>query len=166
MRGEKKSDLDGKGKKACCGAAEIVRLILDGKLARVGRLAGADSYMSVLVDYEEIRRLVRGPALDGLTAEMVMKEMRTTHKVVKALIGNGMLKTARVINPQNRCPVEVVSRADFDALRREYVPSSELSDALGRHRLVVQAMMVERGVLPALRREDYGAAFYRRAEVS
>jgi hypothetical protein len=34
----------------------------------------------VLVDADEIKRHVRGPALDGLTAEMIEKEMHTTTK--------------------------------------------------------------------------------------
>jgi hypothetical protein len=90
--------------------------------------------------------------------------VRTNDKVVKALVDGGKLRTTRAINPINRCPVDVVTREELDRFRREYVSLTELSDALGRHRRGVIAMMEERGVRPALDRETYGAAFYRRAE--
>ena len=45
---------------ACCTSEEIVRLILDGRLARKWRLTSERGYMSVLVDVEEVRALVRG----------------------------------------------------------------------------------------------------------
>jgi len=46
-------------KKACCGAEAIVRLAIDGKLARKWKLAGERGYMSLLVDVDEVRGLVR-----------------------------------------------------------------------------------------------------------
>src|SRR3546814_18504790 len=46
-------------KRACCSASEIVAMILNGRLTRVGRRRGVSGYMSVLVDVEETRGLVR-----------------------------------------------------------------------------------------------------------
>jgi len=46
---------------AYCMREEIVRLILDDSLARKWRLTSERGYLSVLVDVEEVRALVRGP---------------------------------------------------------------------------------------------------------
>jgi hypothetical protein len=53
-------------KRAFCSGAAIVRLIIDKKLKWVGRLAGTEGYLSILVDIEEIREQVRGEDHGGL----------------------------------------------------------------------------------------------------
>jgi hypothetical protein len=158
-------DIPKAAKKANCSAAEIVRLILDRRLAWVGRLVGVAGYMSVLVDFEEIRRHVRGPALAGLTAQMVQQALRTTHKVVKALIGAGFLPRTRFVNPSNRCPVDLVSRADFEAFRAEYATLFELAEARGVHHLVLKAALAAKGVRPVVEMVGCGATFYMRTDL-
>jgi hypothetical protein len=152
-------------KRANCGAGEIIQLILDKKLAWVGRRAGVDGYAAVLVDADEIKRHVRGPALDGLTAEMMHKEMHTTARVVNALIAAGHLPTQRVINPLNRCPVDITSRADFEAFRQTYATLFDLAHELGVHFNVLKARLIGQGVQPALDKATFGATFYRRADI-
>jgi EcsC protein family len=56
---------------------EVVRMILDGKLTRKWRLAGERGYMSVFVDVEEVRALVRGPDHGGFTAFALKDRMQT-----------------------------------------------------------------------------------------
>ena len=152
-------------KRANCGAGEIVQLVLDKKLQWVGRLASAMGYAAVLVNVDEIKEHVRGPALDGLTADAIHIEMHTTVRVVNALIAAGHLPTQRVINPLNRCPVFVTSRADFDAFRRTYATLFDLARELGVHFLALKARLKEQGIKPALDKETIGATFYRRAEI-
>ena len=147
-----------------CGAGEIIRLILDKKLW-VGRLVSETGYAAMLVDADEIKRHVRGPALDGLTAEMMHKEMHTTARVVNALVAAGHLPTKRVINPLNRCPVDIVSRADFDAFRQTYATLFDLAGEHGVHFRVLSARLKQQGIKPALDKETFGATFYRRAEI-
>jgi len=152
-------------KRASCGAMEIVRLILDRKLAWVGRLAGVEGYLSVLIDYLEIRQLTRGAALEGLTAEQIKIEMKTTTRVVNALIAAGHLTTRTVINPLNRCPVKIVAREDLDGFRIEYATLIELAREQGIHQLALKAKLVALAVEPSLDKKIIGATFFRRAEV-
>ena len=70
---------------AFCMSEEVVRLILDGKLARKWRLRGERGYMSVLADVEEVRALVRGLTTDGLTGVEIKDKLSTTAKVAAAL---------------------------------------------------------------------------------
>jgi hypothetical protein len=79
--------------RACCSAAEIVRFIWDKKLKWVGRLAGVDGYLAVLVDLEEIRELVRGYDHGGLMPYQVACQLETTDRVARALIKHGHLVT-------------------------------------------------------------------------
>jgi hypothetical protein len=71
-------------KRACCSAAAIVRLVIDRKLTRVGKLRGVRGYLGVLVDVTQIKAEVRGPDTGGLPLRMVCRELRTTDRVVDA----------------------------------------------------------------------------------
>ena len=152
-------------KHAKCTAEEVLNLILSRKLVRIERLEDVRGYLSVIVDADEIKRHVRGPELDGLTADLIRKEMRTSHRVVKALMENGVLSLHTVIHPIIRCPVNIVARADFEAFQNDYVALFDLVKELGRHQLKVKAELGAKGILPALEGKKYGATFYRRADL-
>lgn len=152
-------------KLACCSSEEIVRLILDGKLAREWRLTGERGYLSVLVDIEEVRALVRGPEIDGLTGVEIKDRLSTTAKVAAALIKHGYLAKVIAINPVNRCPVVVVPKAEVDRFAREYVSLFALAKQQRRHFLAVKKVLDAAGVMPSLDPEKIGATFYRRDEI-
>ena len=86
---------------AFCMSEEVVRLILDGKLARKWRLTAERGYMSVLVDVEEVRALVRGPDHGGLTGIEIKDRLSTTAQ------GRGRPHQARP--PEDRSPSSIRS---------------------------------------------------------
>jgi hypothetical protein len=85
--------------------------------------------------------------------------------VVNALFAAGLLPTQRVISPLNRCPVDIVSRANFEAFRRQYATLFDLADQPGVHFNVLKARLIEQGVQPALQPKRFHATFYRRADI-
>jgi hypothetical protein len=151
-------------KRSNCSAMEIVDLILHGKLTRVARRAVVAGYAAVLVDVNEVRGHVRGAAAEGMTGRQVMTELGTFHAVVRALIDEDDLPTTRVINPLNRTPVNLVSRADFDEFRRTYVSLSELARTRRVHPRPLRTELTRKGITPALDRENYHTDFYLRAD--
>jgi TniQ len=149
---------------ACCTSEEIVRLILDGRLSRKWRLTSERGYLSVLVDVEEVRALVRGPDHGGLTGLEIKDRLSTTAKVAAALIKHGHLKTLTVINPVNRCPTVVVPIEEVERFAREYISLFALAKQQGRHFLAVKQELEDDGIEPALDPKKIGASFYRRSE--
>ncbi|MEN3236340.1 TniQ family protein [Methylobacterium ajmalii] len=147
-------------KRACCTIAEVTRLIFDRRLAWVGRQAGVEGYLSVLVDLPEVKRHVHGPAYEGMTAHAVEKILRTSTRVVTGLIREGFLPRKTVINPINRCPVDLVSVADLDAFCAKYVSFSELAKSRRVSPLTLKYILAS--VPPAIERDRVGAAFYLR----
>lgn len=147
---------------ACCTSEEIVRLILDGRISRRWRLRSERGYLSVLVDVEEVRALVRGPDHGGLTGMEIKDRLSTTAKVAAALIKHGCLATVTVINPVNRCPTVVVLEAEVERFSQEYVSLFALAKQQGRHFLAVKKELDEAGIKPALDPKMVGATFYRR----
>jgi len=149
-------------KKACCGAEAIVRLVLDGKLKWKGRLAGERGYMSLLVDVEEVRALVRGADHGGFTASALQDRLQTADRAIRKLTAGGHLKTVTVVNPINRCPTLVVPNEEVERFEREYVSLFALAKQQGRHFRVVKKELEADGVKPAKDPEKVGATFYRR----
>ena len=151
-------------KRACCSAATIIRLVLDKKLKWIGRQAGVEGYMSLLVDLEEIRGLVRGHDHGGLTPYQVACRLGVTDRVARALIKHGCLSTVDVINPINKCPQTVVMPNEVERFRREYVSLFALAKEQGRHFRKLKQEMDEAGVAPALDVNKIGATFYLRKD--
>jgi hypothetical protein len=145
---------------------DVVRLVLDGKLTRKWCLAGERGYMSLLLDIEEVRALVRGPELSGLTGMEIKDRLSTTAKVAAALIRHGYLPTVTAINPVNRCPVAVVPVADVERFAAEYVSLFALAKQQGRHFMAVKKELDAGGIMSALDAEKIGATFYQRDEIS
>ena len=162
--GDSRANIPEAARLACCTSEEIVRLVLDGRLARKWRLRSERGYLSVLVDVEEVRSMVRGPDHGGLTGLEIKDRLSTTAKVAAALIKHGHLKTVTVVNPVNRCPTVVVMEAEVARFAREYVSLFALAKQQGRHFLAVKKELDAAGIMPALDPEKVGATFYRRSD--
>jgi hypothetical protein len=158
-------DIPAAAKRVCCSATEIVRLIIEKQLNWVGRLAGVDGYLSVMVDLEEIRGLVRGDDHGGLTPYQVACELGVTDKVARQLIRHGKIATISTINRVNRCPQTVVMRAEIERFRSEYVSLFALAKEQGRHFRKLKQEMDDAGVEPAFNPDEIGATVYRRSQV-
>jgi hypothetical protein len=151
-------------KRACCGAETIVSLALEGRLSRKRRPAGKRGYMALLVDVEEVRSLVRGPDLDGLTREAVTDRLRVSDKVTCNLVAGGHLRTVTAINPINRCPTVIVPNEEIARFEREFVSLFALAKQQERHFRKLKQELDASGIQPALDPKKIGATFYRRNE--
>jgi hypothetical protein len=153
-------------KMACCGSIEVVKLVLDGKVRRKWKLAGELGYMSLLLDLEEVRALVRGPDLGGLTGLQIKDKLSTTAKVAAALMKHGHLRTITRINPVNRCPTVVVPAQEVERFDREYVSLFAIARQRGRHFMVVKKELQDAAVEPVFNPKKIGATFYRRRDLA
>jgi hypothetical protein len=158
-------DIPAAAKRANCSAMEIVRMILDKKLAWTGRLTTAEKYMAILVDLAEIKAKTHGEPLTDPTPHHVQKALKTTHAVVKALIEHEKLITEQQIHPINRCPVTVVPAAEFERFKKTYVSLTELAEERGLHPLKVLKSLEKDGVKPALDKTVFHATFYCRSDL-
>jgi hypothetical protein len=121
--------------------------------------------MSLLVDVEEVRSMVRGPDHGGFTATALSDRLQTTDRVIRKLIAGGHLKTETVINPINRCPTVIVTAEEAERFEREFVSLFVLGKQQGRHFRAVKKELEAAGVNPAMDPEAVGATFYRKADV-
>jgi lambda repressor-like predicted transcriptional regulator len=145
---------------ACCSAAEIVRLILDGKLA-TRMLAGARGYMGILVDAQAVADAVRGPQPDGLSLRKASRELGTSDRALEALIAHKHIGTVTAINPVNRCPQTLVPNDEVRKFEAKYVSLWTLSKERGVYIATLKNRLDRAGVKPALDPAKIGARFCR-----
>jgi hypothetical protein len=152
-------------KLAFCMSEDVVRLVLDGKLKRKWKLASERGYMSLLLDLEEVRALVRGPDHGGYTAVALTERLRVADRVTAALIKYGILKSITVINPINRCPTVVVPAAEVERFERTFVSLFAIARQRKRHFMAVKKELQLAGVEPVFNPRKIGATFYRRTQL-
>ena len=151
-------------KRACCSAADIVRLILDRRLAWVGQAGGERGYLSVRVDVDEIRAKVRGADHGGLTPRQVATMLGVADRVIYALMKAGPLKPCIVLNPINRCPQAVIMPAKVARFQKKYVSLFVLAKEWGKHFKTLNNELAAARIEPAFKPKKIGATFYRRRD--
>jgi hypothetical protein len=152
-------------KHACCSAANIIRLVLDKKLGWVGHLIGADGYLAVLVDVDEIRAKTRGPEHGGVTQCEMTELLCTSDGVVHALMKAKNLKTFIARDPINHCPAVLIRADDAKRFQQKFVSLFALAKERGKHFKAVKNELDAAGVEPAFKPKKIGATFYRRRDV-
>lgn len=152
-------------KRACCSAAETVRLILAGRLMRKGILTTEKGYMAILVDPEEIKPLVRREDHGGVSLRVAEKQLGVSTRVLTALIDHGYLPSREAINPINRCPQRVIEQDDIDAFQATYVGLTALRAELGKYLGDLKQRFSEADIKPCIDPELVFATFYRRSDI-
>ncbi|PZQ87218.1 MAG: hypothetical protein DI534_14955 [Leifsonia xyli] len=144
---------------------DIVRMILKKEIWW-GQVAGSRGYAGIVVNVDEIKRNTRATQVDGLPEHKVIKELKSSYHVVKALISKGVLSTITVKNPENLCPLKIVPNADLKRFRETYVALFELSAIRQVHPRTLSKQLAAEGVKPALSKNEFKATFYLRKDVA
>jgi hypothetical protein len=152
-------------KRANCSAAEILDLLLAGKLERACRDPLERGYMAVLVDPEELRRKTMLAGHGGISLREVERSLKASTYVVKALIEHGHLPARTAINPVNRCPQMIVMPEGLARFQQTYVSLTNLAKERGQHFSRVKRELCESGMEAALDPSVIGSTFYRRSDV-
>lgn len=157
-----------KARAASNGTTEALHdMIFDGRLAWKGRLAGRADYGALLVDADEVTKLVRGTDLkDGLTKLEVMNFIPGMGRdSVTLFIATGLLRTETEFSPDARRMTTVVSRESALAFRDRYVSLGELTQRSGLHHKRVRLLLRGERIEAVFDPVEYGTFFYERARV-
>jgi hypothetical protein len=148
-------------KRACCSAAEIVRLIVDRRLVWKGRLPHVQGYLSVLIELAEVRKHVQGKALADYSLRRVEQFLGTSTAVVKALIEKGHLRSRIAVNPINRCPQRVVAKVELERFQGEFISLASLAKQRRVYTGELSKRLLVAGLRPAFDAKAVGASFFR-----
>lgn len=149
-------------KHASCSAMEIVRLIIDGTLSRVRYQPDRKGYLSVAVDPDEVKPLVRGRDHGHFSLREVEQKLCASTPVVKALADRGHLPSRIALNPVNRCPQRVVPKGEFDRFIGRFASLHMLAKETAMNISTVAGLLRDAGIKPAFDPKAVHATFYDR----
>ena len=152
-------------RRARCAAMTLVALIMDKKLSRVCRQSEVSGYLSILVDPEEVKPLVKGPDVCGLRLRDVEQKLNARGPVVKTLISDGHLPASEVVNPVNRCPQRVVQEKDLIEFMARFTSLHMLARQHRTHAKNLRLKFDSLKLKPAFVLEELAEAFYDRKVV-
>jgi hypothetical protein len=151
--------------RANCSTVEIIRLIVDDRLAWVGRVADQHGLGAILVDIEEIRSITRLPDLCGLIPADALRALRVNSNVMAGLLKVDAFKTVVQRHPIKRNPQIVIPFEEIDRFKSEYVSLFTLARSQGKHMPILLRELKVLGIQPAPEMEGVGATFFRRREL-
>ncbi|NGO54054.1 TniQ family protein [Allomesorhizobium camelthorni] len=152
---------------ATATVSQMLAFLFEQKLQWKGRLAGVDGYRSLLVDADEITRLVRTEQTKtGLTKDEVLDFIPGMGKASpQVFIDHDHLTMVEEFNPEARRVTKVVSRESAEEFRRTYVSLGELSGKSGLHHKRVRLLLRGVGIETSFDPDVFGCFFYSRADV-
>lgn len=161
---ERQVDIVGARRASTCTIPNLLDMVFSGSLNWKGRLVGRTDYMALLLDADEVTRIVRSrETRTNLTKEEAEAFLPGTHGVVvNALISSGYLKLIDEFSPDARRMIPVISRESAEAFRTRFVSLGELCQKTLMHHKQVRAILRLAGITPALLPETVGAYFYNR----
>lgn len=120
-------------RKTVCGAADVVALIISGRLAFVGRNPKEEGYLSVLVDPKEVGELLQLSAPKGYMKHEIASFLGVNDPAVKFLTTSGVLPVVKSRHPVSRKAISIVSFADMKLFLGTYLPCRHLANELGKN---------------------------------
>ena len=102
-----------------CSTMDIVRLVIDGQLDRLGRDDDSEGYMAVLVDIGEVTRALGHSS--WITMSNLEAALSLPRESILALSAAGLLAIERRKNPYTQKTNLVALESDVDDFHRNYV---------------------------------------------
>jgi hypothetical protein len=150
-------------KQCCRSAAEVIRLILDGRLD-TRTSADTRGYLGILVDPNQAMRALRGADSGGKPPREAARQIGISDAALGALIKQGHVVTLIAPNPVNKCPQRLVPADEIARFRGQYVSLWRLSQEHGLHIAAMRAKLDRAGVAPAF--DKVHARLYRIADLA
>jgi hypothetical protein len=151
-------------KRCCSSAADLIQLILDGRLETKKAKGFARGYLSILVDPEKAAKALRGADHGGVPLREAARRIGTSDGVLDALIAHGHISSFIGKNPINRRPQTLIAPEEIRRFQTEYVSLWILSKQRGLHIAAMKARLEAAGVETAFDPKKIGARFYRTAD--
>lgn len=117
-------------RKTVTGAAEIVDLIVSGKLKFVGRDPQKHGYLSVLVDSTEVAKLKRLAEPKGYMKHEIARFLGVNDPAIKYLETSGLLPFVKSRHPVSRKAIRIVTYDAMSGFLKSYLPCRYLAKQL------------------------------------
>lgn len=152
------------GRRGLTSSAEVIKLMLSGKLKCAARDPRAAGLMQILVKLSDVKALRPIHENTGISLEQGWRILGVTHPVLRALVDHGYL-TTELIQRRGRRKQELIDPGSFEDFRRTYISATDVAQSRQTHvRSLVQRLKGSR-VNPAIEKSTVGQYFYRRSQL-
>ncbi|MFA3920461.1 TniQ family protein [Ruegeria hyattellae] len=103
-----------------CKSAEILALILAGKLNTVSGDVSRTGLAGIKVDIDQVRYALPNWELPGITRTDASTTLRVTYQTINYLIDQGLLRAAHMRNPKSRQYITGICDGSIDAFLGEF----------------------------------------------
>lgn len=144
---------------------QVVQMIVAGEWPWVGRRLDVEGFESIVVRARDIPTMMQGIEAAGLLRHQVTRALKTTDFTVGKLLDHGKLVTHSAMSVRRNILVQIVKFDNLDEFKTTYVSLYNFARELRIHQRRLKVILDSRGILPALSKEEYGAAFYLRSSL-
>jgi hypothetical protein len=150
------------------GTIEILNLILDGRLAWVGRHTTGERYDDLLIDRDEVLRVVQGAgsADDVAEAEAAAILVGVDPRDLWRLARAGLIAWSPRYRPRDPRSVRAFTRASVEAFTAEYATLKEVAASAGLAPHQAMRLLREAGIGEAASYEQVRMKLYRRRDLA
>ena|GEM_PF-5685148 len=144
---------------------DIVRMILGGKLNRIGHDKSETGFAGILVDPDEIMAITHALPPGRLSIPVASATFGYSYPLLLSLVRAGVIPSEDGRNSVTGLPRRTVAIEDLKAFSAKYVAMSSLSAKLKMDPRVIKAAAVEAGVKPAFQKPIVKGTFYLRRDI-
>jgi hypothetical protein len=128
--------------------AEIIRLILAGKLKPAARLTGGPPISGLAFHYNEARAAYLSDTRTTLTSNSAAREIGSNSEGFRALVKANYIKGESRVESKRR--FVAISRVELDRFKEKYAPGSEFAEILGTNAPHASTRLIQLGLKPAI----------------
>ena len=144
--------------------ADIIKLIIDRNVRWVGLLPNTKGFEAIVLKLDEVKALVRGPAVEGLPTVKASRVAKITAPVLREIALRGIIKAVHGVDPVNRCPRLLFPLEEIERFHAKYISLYRLKE--GRSAVAFRKELAAKGIKPAEELSGLGATFYRRSDLN
>ncbi|MCP1561409.1 UNVERIFIED_ORG: hypothetical protein J2W75_004840 [Methylorubrum zatmanii] len=152
-------------RRANCSLAEVVQLILSDRLSNIRRLRSAASLLEIEVNLIEVKDLVRGSTLPGVTKSCLKQRLRISDEAMRKFLSTGVLQTIDARHPVKRQSIKVVPYNTLETFEREYVLLTALARQLCISPRTLKIGLDRTGIGPVFTFGLNGVDAYKRTDI-
>jgi hypothetical protein len=128
--------------------AEIIRLVLAGKLKPAARLAGAPPISGLAFHYNQVHAAYLLDTRTALTSEAAAKEIGLNSQGIRALVKGNYIKGESRVESKRR--FIAIGRVELDRFKAKYAGASEFAEILGTNASRASRRLIQLGLQPAI----------------
>ncbi len=139
---------------------QVIKLIAEGRLTRIGKLESENDYASILVYFEELENTLNRPNAPGMTIEAFARSVGLKPLQAGRLIRKGHTSATLAPNPKTRAQQPYMQQQDIAAFKDNFITLRELAILRGQSWQSLRAALKKQEVAPfSPDGLDYGPVF-------